>query len=185
MLLLGTVAATLILASGTALAENLTGTEGPDAISGSTGGDTIWGLGDRDFLAGDPSLFGPGGSDVVFGGLGDDEAYGRSGSDVVSGGPGNDEVSGTLGSDVVSGDVGDDIVDGGPPFDAFGDAIYGGPGNDIMDAYKRPAVVDIVVCGPGIDIVYTDGRDIISADCEAVVLGPHPDPWDLALSNDL
>ena len=76
---------------------------------------------------------------------------------------------------------GDDLVDGGPHFDAFGDGLYGGGGDDTIDAFKTPVVVDVVVCGPGTDIVYTDEVDIIAQDCETVVRGPHPDPWDLAI----
>src|SRR5829696_1213963 len=108
----------------------LVGTEAPDVIQGTVGADSIDGLGENDLLAGDPSLFGPGGNDTVHGGPGDDGVYGRGGDDRVSGGPGNDDTSGTLGADVVSGDEGDDIVDDGPFFEYSVDEISGGPGND-------------------------------------------------------
>ena len=155
------------------------GTEAPDVIQGTVGADSIDGLGENDLLAGDPSLFGPGGNDTVHGGPGDDGVYGRGGDDRVSGGPGNDDTSGTLGADVVSGDEGDDIVDDGPFFEYSVDEISGGPGNDTMGAYNRPAFPDVVECGAGEDRAYTDGSDLIAGDCEELVVGPHPQPWDL------
>jgi Ca2+-binding RTX toxin-like protein len=161
--------------SGTAVAEVLTGTQGPDAIEGTVKADSVSGLGDGDALAGDPSLFGSGANDAVSGGLGNDSAYGRSGKDSVSGGPGDDDVRGTLGGDAVYGGDGDDVVHEGPPFDAYTDLISGGSGNDLMDAYNSPAHTDLVVCGPGSDAAYADGTDLIAKDCEKVVVGPPPE----------
>ncbi len=66
------MAATLLLASGVALAAVLTGTDGPDELVGDDGDDSITGLEGGDFLAGDPTLFGPGGGDRLSGGKGDD-----------------------------------------------------------------------------------------------------------------
>jgi hypothetical protein len=38
--------------------------------------------------------------------------------------------------------------------------------------------MDIIYCGAGDDLVYTDGVDHL-LDCEAVILGPEPaDAWD-------
>jgi Ca2+-binding RTX toxin-like protein len=160
VLLLTAMMATLLLASGVALAAALTGTDGPDAIAGTVDDDSITGLGGNDLLAGDPSLFGAGGDDVL------------------SGGSGNDEVSGTLGRDAVSGGEGRDIVDDGLLFDDSSDRISGGVGDDIMDAFNDPAVSDVVACGPGNDLAYTDGTDLIAGDCEEIIRGPHPDAWD-------
>jgi Ca2+-binding RTX toxin-like protein len=160
--------------SGTAVAANLKGTEGPDAIEGTARADSISGLGDNDALAGDPSLFGIGGADKMSGASGNDAVYGRSGRDAVAGGPGGDDVRGTLGADAVYGGEGDDVVHEGPPFDSYTDWISGGPGNDLMDAYNRPAHTDFVVCGSGSDAVYTDGTDRIARDCEKVIVGPPP-----------
>lgn len=115
LLLFSAVAASLLLANGTALAEDLTGSDGPDELTGADGKDSVNGLDGRDFPACD------------------DQVYGRSGDARVSGGPGNDEVSGTLGSDAV---YGDDVVDDGPLFDPDGDRIFGGAGDDIMDAFN-------------------------------------------------
>ena len=182
-LLFTMVVAMLFAASGMALAAVLTGTDGPDKLVGAAGGDSIVGLEGEDFLAGDPTFFGPGGDDSLSGGPGRDQVYGRSGDDSVSGGPGNDEVSGTLGADAVSGGDGDDLVDDGPHFDAAADEISGGAGDDAMDAFNDPARTDVVVCGSGNDTAYTDGTDVVSDDCEKIVPGPHPDPWDLKFSD--
>jgi serralysin len=146
---------------------------------GTVGDDSVSGLGSDDFVAGDPDLFGPGGNDTVSGNGGDDQVWGQSGDNVVFGGAGNDDVGATTGSNVVYGDEGDDKVSGGYPFDVYSDAIFGGAGNDIMDAYNTVAVADIVSCGTGDDLAYVDESDIVSDDCEAVVIGPEPDPDDL------
>lgn len=182
-LFLAVMAATLVAVSGVALAAVLTGTNGPDKLVGGAGGDSVNGLEGEDFLAGDPTFFGPGGDDSLAGGPGRDQVYGRGGDDAVSGGPGNDEISGTLGADAVSGGDGDDLVDDGPHFDAAADEISGGAGDDAMDAFNDPARADFVACGSGDDTAYTDGTDVIADDCEEIVSGPHPDPWDLKFSD--
>lgn len=69
-------------------------------------------------------------------------------------------------------------MDDGPHFDAASDEISGGPGYDTMDAFNDPAASDAVHCGPGDDVAYVDGTDLVSDDCEKIVLGPHPDAWD-------
>jgi hypothetical protein len=51
-----------------------------------------------------------------------------------------------------------------------------------MDAFNDPAAADVVFCGPGDDLVHTDGTDEISADCEKIVRETHPDPWDARFS---
>jgi Ca2+-binding RTX toxin-like protein len=179
VLLLSAIAIMSIAASGTAMADVITGTENHDALTGTEAADSITGLGADDFLLGEPTLFGPGSDDFISGGSGDDKAYGNVGDDFVSGGPGDDDIAGTVGHDRVYGDDGDDKVSGGYPFDPLSDAIFGGAGDDIMDAYNSPAVADTVDCGPGNDLVYRDAADTIFIDCEASILGPEPDPDDL------
>lgn len=165
--------------SGVALADVFTGTDGPDSYRGPVDGDLVTGLGAGDFLQGDPTPYGAGGDDFVSGGDGDDRAYGTSGDDYVSGGPGDDDISGSLGSDFVHGGDGDDNVSEGPSYDTSTDLAFGGPGDDLMDAYNDPAIKDVIDCGPGDDLVYADGSDVL-VDCEEVVLGPEPpDAWDL------
>jgi Ca2+-binding RTX toxin-like protein len=176
ILLFSVMVVMLLLGSGVALADVFTGTDGPDTYWGPVDNDSITGLGGDDFLVGDPTPYGPGGNDVMSGGPGDDRVYGASGDDSVSGGPGDDDISGSLGSDIVSGGDGDDNVSDGPPFDTVTDTAFGGAGDDIMDAYNDPPLMDIVNCGTGDDLVYTDGADHL-VDCEAFILGPEPGPW--------
>jgi Ca2+-binding RTX toxin-like protein len=168
----------LLLGSGVALAAVFTGTNGPDAITGTVGNDSITGLGGDDLIRGGPTWYGPGGNDFLSGGPGNDGVYGSGGDDFVSGGPGDDDVSGSVGSDIVSGGGGNDNVSDGPPFDTGTDIAFGGAGHDIMDAYNDPPLSDTIYCGPGNDLVYTDGVDHL-VDCEAVILGPEPDFHDL------
>lgn len=66
----------------------------------------------------------------------------------------------------------------GPPFDTSTDIVFGGAGDDLIDAYNAPPHMDIIYCGPGDDLVYTDGLDRL-VDCETSILGQEPDPWDL------
>jgi hypothetical protein len=37
---------------------------------------------------------------------------------------------------------------------------------------------DVVFCGPGDDRAYTDGADLLAADCEEGIRGPRPHAWD-------
>ena len=170
---------TLLLASGVAQADVITGTEAPDELVGTYGSDSIFGLGAGDLLLDDPTVLDPGADDSMYGGPGDDGIYAELGDDSALGGPGDDDVSGGMGADLLYGGDGNDYVDDGPPFDTSGDAIYGGAGDDTLDAFNDPPVADSVACGPGNDLVFTDGADLIAADCEVVVRGPDPDSDDL------
>ncbi len=169
-----------IAASGTAMADVIKGTEDSDALKGTETADSITGLGADDFLLGEPTRFGPGGDDSVSGGPGGDQAYGAVGDDSVSGGPGDDDIAGTVGNDAVYGGDGDGRVSGGYPFDTFSDAIFGNGGDDVMDSYNTsPVAGDTVDCGTGNDLAYVDESDVVSNNCEAVVIGPEPDSDDL------
>src|SRR5215213_5261346 len=110
ILLLTVMAATLVLASGVALAVTKIGTNGPDTLRGTNGADNLLGKGanDRLFsLAGRDNLLGGPGKDVVFGGrivgscCQDNDFSG--GDKNVLGGPGNDDVNGGRGSDNIVG----------------------------------------------------------------------------------
>jgi hypothetical protein len=59
------------------------------------------------------------------------------------------------------------LVDGNEPNPNRG-TIYGGPGNDVVFAWNRPASRDLVVCGSGYDRVATDTSDDAAKDCEKV-----------------
>ena len=173
ILLLAVMAATLVVASGVALAVNKIGTNGPDTLRGTNaadnldgrgGNDVLYGLGGRDNLLGGESkdwvLGGNeerplGGDKNLLGGPGNDGMFGGTGPDNMLGGSGNDFASGDPGSDTVVGEEGRDIVDG----DAF-----------IVN--NRPAMRDIVSCGGGFDRVAADTKDQVAPDCERVRRGP-------------
>ena len=171
ILLLSTMALTLLVASGVALAVNKIGTNGPDTLRGTNEGDNLLGRGGND------ALFGLGGSDNLLGEEGNDWVLGgnedepQGGDKNLLGGPGNDGVLGGLGSDnMLGGEGGDLLVDDG--FREFSkDVLSGGSGNDVIDAWHKPAAAqDVVTCGSGFDRVIADKADLVAPDCEKVVV---------------
>jgi len=71
IVLLATMALSLLVASGVALAVTRIGTEGPDTLRGTNGADTLIGKGGNDILlalAGNDTLLGGPGKDIVNGG---------------------------------------------------------------------------------------------------------------------
>ena len=174
------MAASLIMASGVALAVNKVGTNGPDTLRGTNGDDNLVGRGGNDrllSLAGDDTLLGGKGKDVVVGGtkpgagfLGRD-AYASGGDKNLLGGPGNDWVNGGSGSDNVLGNAGNDLVVDGPDREFSKDNISAGRGNDVVAMYNENEATtpqDIVVCGPGYDRVFANRHDVVADDCERV-----------------
>ena len=101
------------LAVGTARADRLRGTEGPDLLFGRGGRDRIAGLGGDDLLCGGT------GSDRLDGGAGNDVLIAGRGDDRLMGGDGNDELRGDTGADRMIGGAGDDVLRGGPRADVF------------------------------------------------------------------
>ena len=189
VLVLALVAATLVTASGMALAVNEIGTNGPDTLKGTNradnlmgrgGNDVLFGLGGRDNLlgengkdwilggneqrplGGDKNLVGGAGNDVVLGGTGPDKQFGGSGNDLVNGGPGPDKISGEGGTDLLL----DGEIRGGAT-----DVLIGGESNDVLDPFNMPAKKDIVACGSGFDRVLADHEDLVATDCEKVAVG--------------
>src|SRR5215213_3996101 len=145
ILLLTVIAATLVLASGMALAVTKIGGPGPDTLRGTNGADNFLGNGGNDVLfalgGNNNNLLGGEGKDWVLGGderrpfggdknlaggPGNDGLYGGLGSDKVVGGPGNDFLGGDHGSDTVVGQEGREVVDSG----LGSDRIAGGEGPD-------------------------------------------------------
>ena len=173
MLLLATMALTLLVASGVALAVTRIGTDGPDTLRGTKGDDNLIGKGANDTLlslAGDDTLLGGPGKDVVNGGS---LAQPFAGNKNLVGGEGNDVVQGGLGSDNVLGGEGNDfMVDGEfePPFVKY--ILSAGEGNDVLNVANKPAGKDIVTCGSGFDRVLADSKDVVAPDCEKVSIGP-------------
>ena len=173
IVLLATMALTLLVASGVALAVTRIGTDGPDTLTGTKGDDNLIGQGANDTLlslAGDDALLGGPGKDVVNGGS---LARPFAGTKSLVGGEGNDAVQGGLGSDNVLGGEGNDYLFGGefePP--AVKDTLSGAEGNEVIDVLNKPAGKDVVSCGSGLDRVLADRADMVAPDCEKVFLGP-------------
>jgi Ca2+-binding RTX toxin-like protein len=180
ILLLVTMALTLLVASGVALAVTKIGTEGPDTLMGTNGNDNLVGRGGNDrlfSLAGTDTLLGGPGKDVVFGGriVGrccDDNDF-SGGDKNVDGGPGNDQVNGGKDSDNILGGRGNDyLFEGAEPGVAKIDNIFAGAGNDAVWVLNwSPRGKDVVSCGSGFDRVVADRLDVIAPDCERVFYG--------------
>jgi hypothetical protein len=171
--LVATMALTLLVASGVALAVTKIGADGPDTFRGTNSDDTLIGKGGNDILlalAGKDTLIGGPGKDVVNGG---NLAKPFRGDKNLAGGDGNDAVQGGLGSDNAVGGDGNDYMVGGE-FDmdpARRDTLSGGAGDDVMIVINKPAGKDVVTCGGGLDRVLADGADVVASDCERVFVG--------------
>lgn len=167
---MATVAVTLVIASGVAVAVNKVGTDGPDTLRGTNRADNLLGKGGKD------TLFGLGGSDSLLGGPGNDSVQGYRGHDGLVGDSGNDLVVGWEGADNVMGAGGTDLLVDGPfhgPFDETSeDNVSGGDGNDVVFSNSEPAFKDLVTCGRGFDRVAADRKDMVAPDCEKVAVGP-------------
>ena len=180
ILLLTVMAATLLVASGVALAVNKIGTDGPDRLRGTNGDDNLLGRGGNDrlfSLAGDDTLLGGQGKDLVWGGriVGrccDDNDYAGGDKNLV-GGSGKDNVQGGKDSDNIVGGRGNDyLFEGAEPGDAKIDHISAGAGNDVVWVLNwSPVGKDVLSCGSGFDRVLADRTDVIADDCERVVFG--------------
>ena len=193
VLLLATMALTLLVASGVALAVTKIGTDGRDTLRGTNGADTLVGLGGNDrlfSLAGRDNLLGGPGKDVVFGGriVGgccDDNDY-SGGNKNLKGGPGIDQVHGGKDSDNILGGRGNDyLFEGAEPGVAKIDNIFAGAGNDVVWILNwSPRGKDILSCGSGFDRVVADRLDVIAPNCERVFYGRrHLDEWDESIPN--
>jgi Ca2+-binding RTX toxin-like protein len=133
----------IVLSTGVAVADSITGTQDRDVLDGSGKNETISGRGGPD------TLNGAGGRDTIKGGDGGDEAGGGAGADKVYGGPG------------------DDYLIDAPDKDR--DVLYGRSGEDNVQVRDFPAVKDVVNCGSGRDTAYVDRLDVVH-DCEIVRL---------------
>ena len=103
-----------------------------------------------------------------------------SGSGLVKGTPFRDFIRGSSRPDRLLGLGGKDRLEGGGSddvLDGAGDAdtLIGGPGRDRVYGGGSPDVIwvrdgrrDTVDCGPGIDVVDADRRDVVDASCERV-----------------
>jgi Ca2+-binding RTX toxin-like protein len=171
ILLVATMALTLLVASGVALAVTRIGTHGPDTLRGTNGDDILLGKSGNDrlfSLTGHDTLLGGPDKDVLWGGaiVGsccDDNDF-SGGVKNLAGGPGNDDVNGGRGNDI--------MFEGAEPDVAKIDTISAGAGNDgIWVLNWSPVGKDVLSCGSGFDRVLADRTDVIGADCERVFIG--------------
>ena len=114
------------------VAATITGTAGNNTLNGTSGDDVIVGRGGNDRI--DPGS----GNDRVCGGSGADTVELSSGNDRIFGGSGNDTLAGGSGDDSVWGGEGNDLLDGGSDRDRlFGEAgvdrLFGGGDPDALD----------------------------------------------------
>jgi hypothetical protein len=145
------------------------GTNATDIMFGLAGNDTLKGAGGLD------CLYGEEGNDLLRGGSGADRLFGGSGKDRLEGLSGNDTLSGSFGNDRLNGGTGNDRMTAGGGTDYLvdrrgTDRFSGGSGKDRIDARDSTLADrrkrDRILCGPGIDTVIADPRDIVSRDCE-------------------
>jgi Ca2+-binding RTX toxin-like protein len=190
ILLLTLIGATLLVASGVALAvtkaggpraDVLRGTDGRDLLDGNGGNDVIFGRGGNDnspqlFTTGaiEGGLIGGFGDDIIHGGTGNDDMIGFAafffplkdrGDDEIFGQEGNDRMDGGRGADILSGGDGSDLIFDFENRRGPTDIIYGGDGDD--EIFSRNAGRDIVNCGTGRDAVQADRKDVLD-ECEKV-----------------
>jgi Ca2+-binding RTX toxin-like protein len=169
ILMVTTIALSLLLASGVALAVNEIGTNGPDTLRGTNADDHLVGLGGNDQLfafRGDDSLLGGPGKDMLWARTTSGNSYG--GHKNMLGGPGNDFVYGGKDSDNIVGGGGKDyLFEGAEPGVAKPDNISAGDGTDAVWVLNwSPRGKDFVSCDSGFDRVLADRTDMISPDCE-------------------
>ena len=189
ILLLVTMSATMVVASGVALAVTKIGGPGPDHLRGTNGDDILIGRGGNDTLlslAGNDDLLGGrgkdwalgtneqralGGNKNLVGGPGNDGFSGGRGSDNLLGGSGNDFADGDRGSDNISGADGNDFLSDGGVLGGAKDNLSAGDGNDVIWTFNESSKRDVVTCGGGFDRVLADRADMVAPDCERVARG--------------
>lgn len=159
---------TTLAVAGTAQAAQIGGTAGDDRIRGTVRADVI------DGSTGNDQINARRGKDTVTGGEGNDLLRGGWGADRQFGGPGNDTIYAGLGRDESWGEDGDDTLwalaraDVHGKRDANGDVLHGGNGDDTFRT--RDGEADTIDCGPGVDTVHADFKDVLAdpAECEVV-----------------
>jgi Ca2+-binding RTX toxin-like protein len=98
--------------------------------------------------AGNDTLTGDTGANIIWGGAGDD---------TINGGDGNDALYGEAGDDTIHGNNGDDFISGG----AGANSLYGDAGNDTIDNSAGTGAA-VLSCGAGdADSAYLSGFEIL------------------------
>lgn len=111
--------------------EDLTGGAGNDTLVGNSGHNLLNGGGGDDNLAGgdgNDTILGGAGNDTLNGQAGDDQLLGQAGHDLLSGGNGRDRLDGGEGNDSTAGQSDSDTILIGQG----DDSIDGGDGNDLL-----------------------------------------------------
>jgi RTX calcium-binding nonapeptide repeat (4 copies) len=106
----------------------------------------------------------------------DDFLRGSEEDDLMRGGGGDDAIVAKAGADEVVGGPGDDVlyaaykvpVELAPNAPASPDLLFGGEGDDFIDVTDAKGAADAVYCGPGNDLVEADAEDFIADDCEEI-----------------
>jgi Ca2+-binding RTX toxin-like protein len=164
----GELFVTLVTFSNTSLAgftaENLgynfyfptgVGGAGDDTLTGTAGNDVLVGAAGNDQLSGlggDDVLRGDDGFNTLNGGPGNDWLQGGNRADTLIGGDGNDHLDGGGNGDTVDGGDGDDVI-----VDSHGnDTIAGGAGNDTITVNIASGIL-----GGGGSISAGDGNDVV------------------------
>jgi acetyl esterase/lipase len=124
-----------VLDSADACPLTISGTAGNDTISGTSGPDVI------DAGAGNDIIHGLGGNDRICGGDGNDILGGGAGKDKLIGGPGADRLAGGKGKDKLIGGPGADRLAGGKDKDK----CKGGAGKDTETGCRADRLHDPVV----------------------------------------
>lgn len=146
-------------ADGLAVADDLMGTNGEDAMFGELSNDTLNGG------FGDDFLFGGADGDTLIGGLGNDEMYGGTGEDFLIGIAGNNYYDGGAdddfliaqsGNDVLNGGSGQDLSKGGDGVDTF--VFFQGNEVDIVLDFQN----DFDKIGIDADFGYTDAATFVA-----------------------
>lgn len=104
---------------------------GNDTVYGGQGDDVLLGGAGQDLIRlgpGDGTALGAAGDDTIWGGRGDQVLDGGAGDDTLYGGTGGGFVSGGLGNDFIAGGSGSQVLDGG----AGNDVIAVGVGNQTV-----------------------------------------------------
>ncbi len=154
------MAASVVLLTGPALAQHISGTSADDHLQGTSQRDTIRAH------QGDDVIAGRGGPDLLFGQAGDDLVRGGSDSsrDLLDGGPGDDRLLGGPGGDFFHGGAGDDVVRAGAGNDQLetiqgDDRVFMGAGNDELSFLTDDDSRAVIDCGSGHDVVNYLGAD--------------------------
>ncbi|MEM8578249.1 MAG: Hint domain-containing protein [Pseudomonadota bacterium] len=120
---------------------------GNDTIEGGEGRDVIFGQGGNDSLSGGDD------NDVIEGGEGNDRIDGGMGADTLIGGAGNDNIQGGTGNDSIEAGAGNDNVDGG----AGKDTIIGGGDNDNLRGGDDEDLIRLTLADANVTNTTVDG----------------------------